>query len=661
VKFTSSTASAGADGCGKDDDADFGNLDSDGTCEGTRTAATVVSHMRSNDTLQSLNIDRSTMAELQRVWQPGHVSSNGKSRTRYGKSKAFKQENLLLIEMTTGTTMLLGGDDSSFFKHLIVRPSSNVRLFWDLLTLVMVAYDVVTIPLLAFNLDGKATITVTMDWSTLIFWTFDMPVSFMTGFHVGGIVEMRPFAIAKNYMKSWFAMDITIVLMDWFFKALSFGDKDAVGIFRYGKAGRISRLLRAVRLLRFMKLQRTLTEFLELIQSEYMSTLCNVGLTILFIVTLNHYIACGWYFMGSWFLDSGHINWVSENNMKHQPLSYRYTTSLHWSLTQFTPASMEIRPYNVGERTYSIVVLLFALITFSSFLGSITNAMTQLRQRRSEQAKQQALLRKYFGDNQISIELGQRIWKFIKNTHFAQRSRLRTSDVLILSKLSSSLSKSLNEELYRPYLTRVPVLQHYMNLEMDGHAEICHKSVIEQSLIAGDDVFVAGAEGEKIYILASGSMSYKLDQTLAAPQKVKLGWWVSEASLWLQWTHGGRLSATTSCECFAVIASSCREVMCKYVPSMSFLQAYAAHFHELVANVDDSCWGSDLHNDVDDLDEVIRQAYDDIEQVHGEDQEESEEGWGFGRLMSMQLGAKTLRKRISRQSARLSTRLSFRV
>merc|ERR1711976_627070 len=102
---------------------------------------------------------------------------------------------------------------------------------------------------------------------------------------------------------------------------------------------------------------------------------------------------------------------------------------MHWSLTQFTPASMEVRPHNLGERVYSIIVLLFALITFSSFLGSITTAMTALRRRHSEQARQQSILRRYFTDNHISVELSQRIWKFIKNTHFARRDRTRTIDV----------------------------------------------------------------------------------------------------------------------------------------------------------------------------------------------------------------------------------------
>merc|ERR1719498_2079893 len=249
---------------------------------------------------------------------------------------------------------------------------------------------------------------------------------------------------------------------------MTVSSKDAVGFLRFGKTSRLSRLLRGIRLLRFMKVQQTLSEFLDLIKSEYVSTMCSVGLTVVFIVLLNHYLACGWYGIGNYFREIERPNWISANDMEESPVEFKYTTSLHWSLTQFTPASMEIRPYNIGERTYSIIVLLFALITFSSFLGSITNAMTQLRRSHSEQTKQQALLRRFLLDNKISTELGQRIWKCIKSMHFAHKKRIRTSDVSTLSNLPSNLQKHLNEELFRPYTTRVPIMAHYMSMEIEA-------------------------------------------------------------------------------------------------------------------------------------------------------------------------------------------------
>lgn len=64
------------------------------------------------------------------------------------------------------------------------------------------------------------------------------------------------------------------------------------------------------------------------------------GLPPLGVFKVNHFIACGWYAVGTIDFDQG--SWTDA--LRSTPsLGYQYTTSLHWSLTQFTPASMEVR------------------------------------------------------------------------------------------------------------------------------------------------------------------------------------------------------------------------------------------------------------------------------------------------------------------------------
>ena len=44
-----------------------------------------------------------------------------------------------------------------------------------------------------------------------------------------------------------------------------------------------------------------------------------------------------------------------ERTSGYDDLSWRYLTSLHWSLTQFTPASMDVSARNEYERIMSIL------------------------------------------------------------------------------------------------------------------------------------------------------------------------------------------------------------------------------------------------------------------------------------------------------------------
>merc|ERR1719181_2010605 len=96
-------------------------------------------------------------------------------------------------------------------------------------------------------------------------------------------------------------------------------------------------------------------------------------------------------------------------------MHYLYTTSLHWSLTQFTPASMEVYPENARERTFAIVVLVFALVTFSSFVSSITNAMTHLRNMNSEFEKQLLVFQRYLRYHRISTPLAVRMRRHLEH------------------------------------------------------------------------------------------------------------------------------------------------------------------------------------------------------------------------------------------------------
>merc|ERR1719313_3114194 len=99
------------------------------------------------------------------------------------------------------------------------------------------------------------------------------------------------------------------------------------------------------------------------------------------------------------------MGWIEFHGFEDAPLGYQYLSSLHWTLTQFTPAGMEVYPHNAAERAFSVVVLLFALIFFSSYLSSITMAMTALRNLNAHSTQQMTLLRRFLNERQISRDL----------------------------------------------------------------------------------------------------------------------------------------------------------------------------------------------------------------------------------------------------------------
>merc|ERR1719313_748649 len=128
---------------------------------------------------------------------------------------------------------------------------------------------------------------------------------------------------------------------------------------------------------------------------------------------MTHMIACMWFMIGRWSKNGGaKMNWLQDVGLQatgDASLAYQYLTSLHWSITQFTPASMDIYATNIGERAFSVVILYIALVALSSFIGSISASVTQLRSMTADESKATWVLRRYLKQKKISKNLTQRI------------------------------------------------------------------------------------------------------------------------------------------------------------------------------------------------------------------------------------------------------------
>merc|ERR1719276_124906 len=97
-------------------------------------------------------------------------------------------------------------------------------------------------------------------------------------------------------------------------------------------------------------------------------------------------MACVWFLIGT--AVNGPTTWVRHYKLQDQGCGVQYIYSLHWSLTQFTPASMRVGPQNSLERTFNVVLIICAMVYFSTFVGGITADMTRLRSIKSSELAQ---------------------------------------------------------------------------------------------------------------------------------------------------------------------------------------------------------------------------------------------------------------------------------
>jgi len=218
-------------------------------------------------------------------------------------------------------------------------------------------------------------------------------------------------------------------------------------------------------------------------------------------------------------------------------------TSLHWSLTQFTPAAMEVFPCSIHERTFAVIVIVFALVTFSSFVSTITNAMNYLRTMNSEHQNNINQLQRYFRTNVISLSLSARVARYVE---FKERQNCRTvaeKDVKLLQLLSQPLQVDLHYEVYSHTFRA-----HHFFAAFDESLQrcmkmMCHEAVEELHISEGDVVFARGDRAKRFLIIKHGSLLY--DHPASGTHSLEQGDFVAEAGMWLTWAHHGRLQART--------------------------------------------------------------------------------------------------------------------
>lgn len=458
--------------------------------------------------------------------------------------------------------------------RLPMNPNSTVRLVWDFVGLFLISWDVLYIPFeLAFDPEENPFIVV-VGWIILLYWTCDVVMSNLVGFYEEGELVMNQRRIILRYLRTWFLIDLIVLGPDWFLRlwtGSSGGDPGMAIQNRSSSEGEMEdvanalrsiRVLRVVRLLRLLKVQRLMNLVYDILDSEYIFILFTLLKLTCLISVLNHVIACMWYGVGYITMENNERNWLENTNWKEDKESrvidrsmvYQYTTALHWSLTQFTPASMDSFARNVPERILSIVVVFFALIGFSSIVGSVTNSVAQLQALHGNSRRQFWLLRKYLNEKGIYEPTRTRLFSFLEHEVERRRKDIKEEDVRLLSLLSSPLQNLLAYELHRGPMTGHPffsLLDQHMQPVMYS---LCHTAMKFKHFAMEDMCFVEAEGGKFMWVLIEGSFSY-----IRAANLYKLstpGTWLSEPVLWTSWWHRGNLEAASTSGQLAFVSPS---------------------------------------------------------------------------------------------------------
>jgi len=460
----------------------------------------------------------------------------------------------------------------------IIHPHSRQRIAWDLSSLSLVIYDMITIPMAVFTLPESLFLKF-MEWTTRLFWTFDMGMSSLTGVVLtDGSVQFDVRFILKRYLKTWLALDIFIVVSDWM-ELIAAG---AGGAGAFGRLSRSFRIVRVVRLLRLVRMREVMEQITERVQSDKLSFMLSILKLSVFIISMAHILGCIWWGIGT--NEEESVNsWVVAARYHNASLDAQYLASLHWSLSQFSGGMDEISPESPLERFFAVIVWIFAFMAAAVIVSNLTSSLTQMHIIGGTRSRQLAMLRKYLKQNAISSNLALRMQR---SAQHALSADLTADLIELLPVVSESLRAEMHFEMYSVALRSHSFFAWCISDCPQVVRRFCHYAMSTLIFSASDCVFTKGESPSepRMYVVAKGTLEYVTHaETTPISEKVV----VAEAVLWtLAWRHQGTLTATSDSKLAALDAKTFQEIAARFQDTATFdarvyAQDYVAHLNSL--------------------------------------------------------------------------------
>jgi len=489
--------------------------------------------------------------------RPESESLRSRSQVKPRKKTAMDTIELTAMDIAVRhkSSNPIPGSDDFYALFGLIHPLSAVKLWWNILSLLLCLYNVVVVPLrIAFMerqhcaVSSTATL-ILIDVVVDLFFCADVYLRFdRFTFIEEGFVEPNKSVIRARYVGHKMVLDV-VSSVPWDLAVMVaiarpsswqslWGNGSSTGIYFW------LRLFRLLRLHNVSAHNAQIDAFIEDRRIRIKPTMIRIIQQIIAVFVVAHWGACCFYFVGRESEGVRH-NWLQSEDPPVSRVRARYLLSVYWSMITMSSVGFgDIKPQTVVESICGLVIMAVGVMTYAFTTAMIASFAAHANPPGEAFREKSQPIERYLKTVRVSGGLKERsdcyldeLWTRFKGVE----------PLTAISCVSESLQMRILESILVDKLLKLPLFRDAPK----ALVSLCAHNMRHELYIKGEDVVLEKARGVRLFLViegvakgTSGSRSAKVFVSGTA--------FSSEALTAAQWTEPGTVVAVEHCHCFTL-------------------------------------------------------------------------------------------------------------
>lgn len=401
------------------------------------------------------------------------------------------------------------------FPFGIISPYGYFRKAWDCLMAFLLIYVCLVLPVrLSFSRSpemfkaDRSTdfedqfLMVDIICDTLLL--MDIMVNFFSAYeNVAGLLFSKRKDIAKQYLRSWFFVDL-ISVFPINRNIFSLPNIDSENLTFNFTNYRIWRIVRFIKLIRVFKLYDTIERLFSTLtlNVDKIKIIKFAAFIILFI----HVTGCMWNALAE--LENNHT-WLDIERSDSAPIAEKYVTAIYFGLTTLlTIGYGNIHPYGTTERAATIIWMFFGIIVYTYIFSAMTISFAKLNELKSAEEEKDLFYREWILTFQLPYETLDVILSTVgsenpsQNTHKMEAIN-HASDVL--ADLPKGLYIDIYNYIFKEIMEKVDFFRHRPRHFVIKLVPLLKPANFEK----GDFIYKEGNPAAEVFFIVKGRVLSK--------------------------------------------------------------------------------------------------------------------------------------------------------